>query len=187
MKLNRIFTTAAVLAAIAFSAAAWENPPDHEFTATAVMTTSQGTRSMPVTLVARTYTSIDDALRLEKVLADGGQGALLSALRGMNNGRLRLGALEMPVSLVAAEEISDGYRYFFITARRLHVEEVNSSSPSLEYPFGVAVFELGDFGTGDGEIYPEAAIRIDDEGSVVIEEYQGEPGQLKDVTKKESW
>ncbi len=29
--------------------------------------------------------------------------ALLAALKGMNNGRFRIGALEMPVSLVAAE------------------------------------------------------------------------------------
>lgn len=184
MKLNQSFAIAAVLVVMTIPAAGWENPPDHEFTATAVMTTSQGTRSMPVTFIARSYTSIDRARSLEEVLANGGQGALLATLKGMNDGRIRLGALEMPVSLVAAEEISDGYRYFFITARRLHVEEVNSSSPSLDYPFGVAVFELGDFGTGDGEIYPEAAIRIDDEGSVVIEEYDGEPGQLKDVKKQ---
>ena len=91
----------------------------------------------------------------------------------------------MPVSLVAAEEISDGYRYIFVTARRIQVEEVNSSSPSLDYRFGVAVFELGDFGTGDGKIYPAAAIRIDDDdGSVVIDQYDGEPGQLKDVKKQ---
>jgi len=185
MKLNRIFATAAVLAAITLPAAGWENPPDHEFTATAVMTTNQGTRSMPVTLIARSYTSIEDAAHLETVLANGGQGALLAALKGMNNGRIRLGALEMPVSLVAAEEISDGYRYIFVTARRIQVEEVNSSSPSLDYRFGVAVFELGDFGTGDGEIYPAAAIRIDDDdGSVVIDQYDGEPGQLKDVKKQ---
>lgn len=184
MKLNRIFATAAVLAAITLPTAGWENPPTTQFTATAVMTTSQGTRSMPVTFIVRNYTSMDRARSLEEVLANGGQGALLATLKGMNNGRIRLGALEMPVSLVAAEEIRDGYRYFFITARRLHVEEVNSSSPSLDYPFGVAVFELGDFGTGDGEIYPAAAIRIDDEGSVVIQEYDGEPGRLKDVLKQ---
>ena len=184
MKPTRIFATTALVIAITMPAAGWEDPPDTQFTATAIMTTSQGTRSMPVTFVVRSYTSIDSARSLEEVLANGGQGALLAALRGMNNGRIRLGALEMPVSLVAAEEISDGYRYFFITARRLHVEEVNSSSPSLDYPFGVAVFELGDFGTGDGEIYPQAAIRIDDEGSVVVDQHDGEPGQLKDVKKQ---
>jgi len=48
----------------------------------------------------------------------------------------------------------------------------------------VAVFEVGDFGTGEGQIYPQAAIRVDpDDGSVVVEQYEGEPGRLVDVKK----
>jgi len=182
MKLTRFFILAATLVSGSIPAVAWETPSGQEFTATAIMTTSQGTRRMPVTLIAQRYTSIDDAARLEKVLENGGQGALLAALRGTSNGRFRLGALEFPVSLVAAEEIRDGHRYFFVTARRIQVEERNTSSESLEYPFGVAIFELGDFGNGEGEIYPAAALRIDpDDGGVVIEQYDGEPGRLIDV------
>ena len=96
-----------ILVAAVFPAGAWENPSGMEFNATAIMTTREGTRRMPVTLIAQRYTSMEEASRLEQVLAEGGQGALLSALRGRSNGRLRLGALEFPVNLVAAEEIRD--------------------------------------------------------------------------------
>ncbi len=182
MKLTRISVLAATLVATSLPTIAWETPSGQEFTATAIMDTGEGTRRMPVTLIAQRYTSVDDAARLEQVLANGGQGALLAALRGTSNGRFRLGALEFPVSLVAAEEIRDGHRYYFVTARRIQVEERDNSSESLEYPFGVAIFELGDFGTGEGEIYPTAALHIDpDNGGVVIEEYDGEPGRLIDV------
>ena len=184
MNVTKSLAAAVLITAVATSAAAWENPPDHEFTATAIMDTGEGTRQMPVTLIARSYTSIEDVARLETVLANGGQGALLATLNGMNNGRLRLGALELPVNLVAAEKLDDGYRYIFVTARRIQVEEVNSSSPSLHYPFGVAIFELGDFGPGEGQVYPAASLHIDDsDNSVIIKEYEGDPGRLEDVEK----
>lgn len=177
-------TLAAIMLAVTVPAAAWENPSGQEFTATAIMTTREGTRRMPVTLVAQRYTSSEDAAHLKQVLDDGGQGALLSALRGRHNGRLRLGALELPIGLVAAEEIRDGFRYYFVTVRRIQVEERNESSESLDYPFGVAIFELGDFGSGEGEVYPAASLRIDpDQGGLVIEQYDGEPGRLVDVKK----
>ena len=182
MRRKNFVVVAAILIATTASAVGWENPSGQEFAATAIMDTRQGTRRMPVTLIAQRYSSVEEAARLEKVLESGGQGALLSAIRGSSNGRFRLGALEFPVSLVAAEEIRDGYRYYFVTARRIQVEERNSSAESLEYPFGVAIFELGDFGAGEGEVYPAAALRIDpDEGGVVVEQYDGAPGRLIDV------
>jgi hypothetical protein len=172
------------LVAVAAPAMAWENPQGTEFTATAIMDTPEGTRRMPVTLIARRFASVQEAQRLQEVLANGGQGALLSALRGSQNGLLRLGALEFPVNLVAAEETRDGYELVFVTSRRIQVEEREFSSESLDYPFGVAVFEVRDFGAGEGTIYPQAAIRVDlDDETVVVEQYDGEPGSLIDVKK----
>ena len=158
--------------------------PGREFTAQATMTTSQGTSHMPITLIVARYTSVEDAQRYQDLLATGGQSALLSALRGRSDGRLRLGVLEMPLGLVVAEELRRGYRYVFVTTRRIQVEEVNESADSLYYPFGVAVFELDDFGRGDGQVYPQAAISVDpSDGSVVVEEYRGEPGKLSNIKK----
>jgi hypothetical protein len=83
-----------------------------------------------------------------------------------------------------AEPLSRGYRYVFVTARAIRIEEANLGGDSLDYPFGVAVFELGDFGKGSGELYPTAAISIDPEdGSVSVEQYDADPGRLYDVKK----
>jgi hypothetical protein len=158
--------------------------PPREFTAQATMNTPQGTRHMPVTLIAARFTSVEGAKRYEELLAEGGQGALLNAIRGRSDGRLRLGALELPVGLVVAEPMRRGYRYVFVTARRIEVEESNESRDSLDYPFGVAVFEVDGFGRGDGLVYPRAAISVDPtDQSIEIEEYDGEPGTLREIRK----
>ena len=174
-----------VLATLGFAAAAIAaDPPGREFTAQATMTTSQGTSHMPITLIVARYTSVEDAQRYQDLLATGGQSALLSALRGRSDGRLRLGVLEMPLGLVFAEELRRGYRYVFVTTRRIQVEEVNESADSLYYPFGVAVFELDDFGRGDGQVYPAAALSIDpSDQSIEIDQYTGEPGKLSNIKR----
>jgi hypothetical protein len=160
------------------------DPPGREFTAQATMTTSQGTSHMPITLIVARFTSAEESQRYQDLLASGGQGALLAALRSRSDGRLRLGALEMPLGLVVAEPLRRGYRYVFVTARKIQVEEVNDSLDSLDYPFGVAVFELDDFGRGEGLVYPSAAISVDStDQSIEINEYHGEPGTLRNIKK----
>jgi hypothetical protein len=171
--------TIAVLAASAASG----DEPGRELTATARMSTSQGSRSMPITLLVSRYTPIEEARYLAELLASGGQGAVLANLRGRADGQLRLGAVEFSISLAVAEPASDGYRYLFVTARRIRVEEADLMAESLDYPFGVAVFELGDFGRGRGEIYPEAALAIGDDGRVEVEQYQSDPGELTDIKR----
>jgi len=101
-----------------------------EFSATAVVRGSQGTRRMPVTFIANRFTSVEQAKQLAEVLEQGGQQALLSALTGRRDGQLRLGALEMPIALVVAEPQGKGYRYLFLTPRRIQVEETTFGEES---------------------------------------------------------
>jgi len=161
-----------------------QEPVSKQFSATAEMTTSQGTRSMPVTLIIARPISAEEALPLRKALESGGQQALLAAIQGGNRGRLSLGSLEYPLDLVVAEPISGGLRYAVVTTRSLRVEEVNESRPSLDYPFAVAVFEVPEFGSGKGELYPRAALSIDADGRVRIERYDERPGLLKDIRRR---
>ena len=172
-----------VITVVSMVVTAAEPVPGREFEATAKVKTRQGSRTMTFTLLASRYTSLDDASHLAELLAAGGQGAVLSSLKGRNDGILRLGVLEVPISLAIAQPVAEGYRYIFVTARRIRVEEVNEGAESLDYPFGVAVFELGDFGRGEGQIYPAAALRIGDEGYVEVEQYEIDPGRLADVKR----
>jgi hypothetical protein len=174
-----------VVAAIipATPAIAAEDARGREFEATAIMDNGSGTRRMTATLVARRFTPREEAQRLREVLEEGGQWALLQALRGRSDGRLRLGALELPISLVVATPADDGFRYLFLTARRIRFEERNEGRESLDYPFGVAVFEVGDFGTGEGTIHTAASLAVDQDGTISVEQYESDPGRLVRVKK----
>ncbi len=164
-------------------AAAQEVPPGGDFTATATMTTKQGTRSLAFTVSVSRPRSVADAIPLKQILETGGQQALLNAIRGGPGGQFRLGAIQYPIDLVVAEAISDGSRYVVVTARSLRVEEVNEGRESLDHPFTVIAFDVPEFGTGQGRICPQAALWVDSDGHVQVEQYDGEPGTLKDVRR----
>lgn len=174
-------TLVAVLAALALPAHAAD--PGREFSATAVMRTPTDTRRMPVTLVANRFTTVEQARHLAGVLADGGQGALLAALTGRSDGQLRIGALQMQVALVVAEEQGRGCRFLFLTPRRIQVEETTFGEESLDFPFGIAEFEVDGFGRGTGTVHVAAALRIDADGHFEIEDYDGADGTLEDLRK----
>ena len=103
-------------------------------------------------------------------------------MTGRADGQLMLGALQMPVALVVAEEQGSGYRYLFLTARRIRVEETTFGEESLGYPFGVAVFEVNDFGDGEGRLHVAAALSIDADGHIEVDDYNGADGRLEDVS-----
>lgn len=161
-----------------------DDPRGYEFTGTAVVNTTQGTRSMPLTLVANRYASEDEVQQLAEILANGGQSALLGAIRYRNDGQLNLGAEIRPISLVFAEETRDGYRIVFLTARRIDISEKQLGQESLEYPFGIAEIEIDDFsGRGEGNLHVAAALSIDSSGHVEIIDYDGQDGHFRDLRR----
>ena len=172
-----------LLVILALPALAAEPAPARELTATAVVDTPQGTRRMPVAIVVDRYTTLEQARALKPTLEQGGQGALLGALRGRQDGRLTLGALQMPIALAVAEPTDDGFWYLLLTPRRIRVGEVERGSESLDYPFGLAVFELGDFGSGEGDLHVAAALAVDAEGYVTVADFEGTPGRLLEIKK----
>jgi hypothetical protein len=171
------------LAIAATAGSAQERPKGGEFTATATVDTRQGTRSMGFTLVASSPMTAEEVQPLKAVLEKGGQQALLNAIRGSGRGRIKLGGFEYPVDLVVGEPSRDGIRYVVVTARSLKHEEVNEGRASLDYPFSVFVVDVPEYGTGDGSIYTQAALWVDSEGHVQAEQYDGQPGSLKDVRR----
>jgi hypothetical protein len=183
MSRNRLFAVSAFILIVTAQSPVFADEPGREFSATAVVRGSQGTRRMPVTFIANRFTSVEQAKHLAEVLEQGGQGALLSALAGRNDGRLRLGALEMPIALVVAEPQGKGYRYLFLTPRRIRVEENTFGEESLDYPFGIAEFVTDTFGRGEGSLHVAAALSIDPDGHVEIEDYDGVDGSFEDLQK----
>jgi hypothetical protein len=150
----------------------------------AEISTSQGTRRMGFSIAVLRPLSREQALPYRKTLEEGGQPALLAILRDNERGQFQLGALTYPINLIVAEPIDDGYRIFVVTARNFQVEEVDQGSDSLDYPFAVAVFDVPDFGSGDGKIYPKAALAIDADGRVQAQAFEDRVGTLEDVKRQ---
>lgn len=171
-----------VLAAAAVLGAG-SNPRGGQFSATATVTTREGTRSMGFNLVVTNPMSMEDTAPLKELLAKGGQQAALNAIRGGGRGRIQLGGFEYPVDLVVDEKTSAGDRYYVVTARALQYEETTEGRSSVNFPFTVFVVNVPGFGTGDGRIYTRAALSVDDQGHVKAEQYDGKPGVLKDVKR----
>ena len=177
MKTN-LCAAALVLAASAALAAGLA-----EFSATAKVETNTGTRSMGFDLVVTNPLTMEQALPLKEILAKGGQQALLNTIRGSGRGKIRLGAFEYPVDLVVVEPQGDGVRYYVVTGRSLKYEEAAEGRDSLNHPFTVFVVNVPGMGTGDGHIFTQAALSVDDEGHVRADQYDGKPGTLRDVKR----
>jgi hypothetical protein len=179
----RTVARALVFALAAATAFAQDIPKGGEFTANASVTTSQGTRSMSFNVIVSNPMSREEAQPLKKVLEEGGQQALVGAIRGAQRGRIRLGGFEYPIDLVVAEKVGSTDRFFVVTARNLKYEEVQEGRDSLNHPFTVIVFDVPDFGKGDGRIYTQAALSVDADGTVKAAQYDGSPGTLKGVQR----
>jgi hypothetical protein len=169
------------LSLVLISTAGSASEPGREFTAEGVGNFKGGGNRINVTFVADRFTSVEEAQQLAGLLEQGGQGALVSALRGRSDGRIRFGALERWVALVVAEPEGRGWRYIFLTPRRFEFHEREFGEESLNYPFGIAIFEVDRFGRGEGTLHMAAALRIDASGHIEIEDYDGEDGRLERI------
>ncbi len=182
--MNRKLAVLALLSLISAFAVAGDKKVTGEFTATASIGTPSGTRSMAFDVVVVSPRSLAEVQPLKKVLENGGQQALVNAIRGSGQGQIKLGALVYPVDLVMAEKIDDGWRYFVITARPIKYNESDEDGgASLDYPFAVFGFDSTDFSSGDGFIYTKAALSVDPDGHIQVAQYDGEPGTLSDIRR----
>ena len=153
-----------------------------KFTARAEFSSpGSGTRTIQVGIV------VDHVIHQEEVrdyaasLEQGGQRALLAAMRNRASGRLMLGVVPYTLNLITAKPSGDGFRYVVVTGRPIKIHERDTGQPSLEYPFAVLVFDVDESGRGEGELYQTAALRIDDYGKLEVENFHGKPGRLIDI------
>ena len=194
MRARRESRLTAMIAALMLCAAsatlgAADRPPiTGEWSATASITTSQGSRSMPVVIVVTNPLLPEQAMPLKAVLEHGGQQALLNAIRGGGRGTLRMGGMEYPLDLVVAQPTDDGYRYVIVTARQIKYEETVDPkyAGSLDYPFGILVFDSPGLHTSTGMVFTRGALSISEEGRPQASQYDGDPGTLKDVKRVDS-
>jgi hypothetical protein len=93
------------------------------------------------------------------------------------------GVLQYPLNLVVKKPGDGGQRYVIVANRPFSAYEVNTDQDSVSYPFGVVVFDVDDFGRGEGTVYQRAQITVNDDGTVNVNGY-GQPGRLLDVSRQ---
>jgi hypothetical protein len=76
MKALQFFRPIVFLAVVASVSPVLADEPGREFSATAVVNDSHGTRRMPVTFVANRFTTVEQAQNLAGILERAGQGGL---------------------------------------------------------------------------------------------------------------
>jgi hypothetical protein len=158
--------------------------PAGEFTATARVETRSGTRSTACTIIVNRPIPYEEAAPLRKLLEEGGQQAVRTAILGGSRGQLSLGGITYPLDLVIFEPKGRGFRYVVVTSRPIRWEESELGEPSLDYPFTVLVFEEPQVGLGEGQICPRAALEIDEDGHVRAVAHEGRMGVLKEIRRK---
>lgn len=169
---------------LVFRAQAADEPAVGTFDAVAEVTSPEGTRSLPITISVTTPFTIQDAAFFRETLDQGGQQALLNAIRYSYTGRLLLGTIEYPINIIVAERIEEGWRYTIVTARNVSWQEYQLKEPSLDFPFTAAQFEIEDDRHGEGKIAPRAALSIGEDGEVTIETFEGTIGKLKEIKRR---
>jgi len=165
-------------------AAADAADPTGEFTATARVETHSGTRSTACTIIINRPIPYEEAAPLRKLLEEGGQQAVRTAILGGSRGKLSLGGIAYPLDLVIFEPKDKGFRYVVVTSRPIRWEESEFGESSLDYPFTVLVFEEPAVGLGEGQIVPRAALEIDEDGHVRAVAHEGRMGVLKEIRRK---
>jgi hypothetical protein len=169
---------------LSIAALAGAADPSGEFTATARVETKSGTRSTACTIIVHRPIPYEEAAPLRKILEEGGQQAVRTAILGGARGQLSLGGLAYPLDLVIFEPKGKGFRYVVVTSRPIRWEESELGEPSLDYPFTVMVFEEPAVGLGEGQIVPRAALEIEDDGHVRAVAHEGRMGVLKEIRRK---
>jgi hypothetical protein len=159
----------------------WAGPEDFKATAEMEGGRVPGTHRIGVTIHIQSTTPPEVGKQLAALVSSGGQPALQAALDRYANGSLGFGVLQYTLNLVVRKPNDRGQRYVIVANRPLGAYEVNTGQDSVDYPFGVVVFDVDDFGDGEGTFFQRAQITVNDDGTVAVKGY-GQPGRLLDVS-----
>ena len=142
-----------------------------------------GTHQIQVTIHIQSTTPLEVGKQLAALVSSGGQPALQAALDRYANGSVGFGVLQYTLNLVVKKPGDRGQQYAIVANRPFGAYEVNMGQDSVNYPFGVVVFEVDDFGRGEGKVFQRAQIMVNDDGTVSVNGY-GQPARLINVSRQ---
>src|SRR5688572_5792626 len=138
--------------------------------------------TVPFSIYVYDYSTDQDIERLAGVLSQKGSEALREELWDLEKGWIRLGnSLGYPVAVARSQPAEDGGRRIVLFADRpIQFFEVWNNLRSQDYPFSYFEINLGKDGTGTGQMYGAAKIRMVG-GVVSVESFGSIPAKLLGV------
>jgi hypothetical protein len=196
MQIKSLVFTAPLFLAISFlsfdrsvqAASASRDKPRETYTGTMVGVGGWlGGVSRSFTLTIEGRTSDAEAARDVAILAEGGQDALLDALRDKRLGRFSLGGqLGRDVNFVLETTLPNGDRRITILFERwLNLYEVRYGARSQDYPFSYVELVIDRSGKGQGTFIPAARVRFHG-NQVEVENFGVYPARLFGVRSRNS-
>ena len=135
-------------------------------------------RTLPLRLIVNSYTSADDADRLNAALRSG-QDELLSVLSKLDAGRISVGNnVGVTANAVFATPTAEGgTKLTVLFQRNVSFFELRAGTRSSDYRFGYAELYLDRRGRGEGTFIPAAKVKL--EGNTwVVEDFGAFPARL---------
>ena len=164
-----------ILLAIVTVASALDDEPAEHFTAMAVMPAGARASTLPLNIDIHAYTGDSTMKALSSILSDGNnQDGLLKKFESMPGiGDVsREGRVGVQVKIIRVRQTARGLREVtMLTDRPIHFWEVNSASPTVDYPYGLIRFTVDEKGNGTGKAYPIVKIKSLDANHIDIDDY----------------
>lgn len=138
--------------------------------------------TVPFSIYIYDYSTDQEVERLAGVLSQKGSEALRQELWDLEKGWIRIGnSLGYPVAVARSQPTQDGGRRIVLFADRpIQFFEVWNSLRSQDYPFSYFEINLGKDGTGTGQMYGAAKVRMTT-GIVSVESFGAVPAKLLGV------
>jgi hypothetical protein len=141
--------------------------------------------SRPFTLTIEGHTPDSDVSRGVAILAEGGQDALLSAVRDRRLGRFSFtGQVGRELNFVTETALPNGDRKIMVLFERwMNLYELRAGARSTDYPFSYVELIVDRSGRGQGTFIPAARIRFKD-NLVEVENFGIYPARLFGVRRR---
>lgn len=129
-------------------------------------------------------TSNEDIVALAGVLEEGGQDAVISAMRKLGSkGWMTIGPRTRFELRIVREIPTDdgGRRIRLVTDRPIHYAELIQPMRSRDYPFGIVELELAADGTGSGNLIAAAQAQFREDGTLEVKSLGNQPFRLVNI------
>jgi hypothetical protein len=179
-----VLAVASAFAVVSAAAKKEKKPLADQFTAqlVSVNAATAGGLGDQVTIWIDAYTSDDDAASLRKVVMEGGQDTLISALSNQRAGRIRIGdSMTYPLCVARERKGSDGRVVWLATNNPLAGVPLTQGLRAEDYRIGFIELKLKNDGTGEGTLIGMAQIGIDENNNLSVASLGTQPNRLINV------